>query len=184
MPKPKKAPKALITTEATSYLDGLFHEFHKQTHQYHELTKQLLSLEGRIELAEKTLCLTRDHLAMAIERSDSAGPKDWDEVFKSVRFVGIRLADACQTLLQKHGRLTPQAILSGLNLGMYRFRTSSPLREIHAALLRQSFVKREGQHYVWIGRREQQIPLRLRVMKVTAGMGKEETQGSVAQKVK
>ncbi len=164
MPKPKKPPKDLITAEATSYLDGLFHEFHKQTHQYREITKELLSLEARIELAEKTLCLTRDHLEMAIGRSDSATPREWDKVLRGVRFVGVRLADACRVILQEHKKLTLEEILSGLNQGMYRFRTSSPLREIHAALLSPSFAKKEGRHYIWIGQQEQQIPLRLRVM--------------------
>ena len=165
MPKRKKQPKATITTEATSYLAGLFKEFRNQTSNYHSLTKELLSLEGRIELAEKMLCLTRDHLAMAIERSDSATPNDWDTVLKSVRFVGVRLADACQVVLQERKRLTPEGILSELNHGMYRFRTSSPLREIHAALLRQNFARREGKNYLWIGRPEHQVSLRLRVMK-------------------
>ena len=183
MPKTKKPRRELITAEATSYLEGLFQEFHEQTDRYRALTKELLSLEGRIELAEKTLCLTRDHLAMAIERTDSATPHDWGTVLEKVRFVGVRLADACQVLLQEHRRLTPEGILRGLNNGMFRFRTSSPLREIHAALLRQTFVKREGSHYIWMGQPEHQISLRLRVMKRAVGSPKEGTSNEFASKV-
>jgi hypothetical protein len=181
MPKTKKRPKSLVTTEATSYLAGLFHEFRKQTIHYHKLTEELLSLEGRIELAEKTLCLTRDHLAMAIERSDSAAPNDWGSVLKGVRFVGVMLADACQVLLQERKKLTPEEIRDELNKSMFRFRTGSPLREIHAALLRQNFAKREERYYVWIGQQEQQIPLRLRAMKRTPGVMLEVTRNPVAQ---
>jgi len=181
MPKKKKPSNVLVTTEAMSYLAGLFQEFHKQTHNYHALTTELLSLEGRIELAEMTLCLTRDHLTMAITRSDSAAPNNWDGVLKSVRFVGVRLADACQVLLQERRKLTPEEILNGLNKGMFRFRTSSPLREIHAALLRPGFAKREGDYYIWVGQPEQQMPLRLRLMKRTSGAAAEVARNPATQ---
>src|SRR5260370_4671575 len=121
--------------EATSFLRGLFDEFQQQKERYANMTAGLLSLEARIELAEKTLCLTRDHLAMSIEKTDSAVPNDWTKILNSVRFVVRRLADAGVTLLQDHGTMTPKEILTALNNGMFRFRTNSPLREIHAALL-------------------------------------------------
>jgi hypothetical protein len=165
MPKLKKPARDSITTEATAYLSGVFREFHKQSDRYNQLTAQLLSQEAQIELAEKTLCLTRDHLAMMIEKTEGAKPNDWSKVLREVRFVGVRLADACGVLLQEHKRLTPEQILGGLNDGMFRFRTNSPLREIHAALLRQSFAKKVGTSYVWVGSAEQQMPLRLRLMK-------------------
>jgi hypothetical protein len=159
-----KHNKPLSTTEATSFLRGLFQEFLAQTERYGKLTGDLLSLEARIELAEKMLCLTRDHLAMTIKNTDSALPNDWDSVLKSVRFVGIRLGDACIALLQERNRMTQEEILRGLNAGMFRFRTNSPLREIHAALLRHPSVKKEGRIWIWTGSNEQ-MPLRLRVEK-------------------
>src|SRR5260370_24934658 len=70
--KAKKPSKINYTTEATAYLGGLFGEFQQQTAKYHSITAQLLSLEAQIELAEKTLCLMRDHLAMAIEKTEGA----------------------------------------------------------------------------------------------------------------
>lgn len=168
---PKSQKKALAHTtthEATSYLQGLFQAFRQQTRHYAALTQELLSLEARIELAEKNLCLTRDHFKMTIENTDNAAPNDWDAIFKTVRFVGVRLVDACATLLQesKHQKLTPEELLSGLNFGTFRFRTNSPLREIHAALLKHPSVKRTDDAWVWTGTAEQ-IPLRLRVMKAT-----------------
>src|SRR6266566_1949448 len=89
-----------VALEATAYLRGLFQEFEQQKQRYAALTADLLSLEARIELAEKTLCLTRDHLAMAIEKTDSGVPTDWTKILNRVRFVGMRLADACVALLQ------------------------------------------------------------------------------------
>ncbi len=162
--KAKRPTKINYTTEATAYLGGLFGEFQEQTQKYHSLTAQLLSLEAQIELAEKTLCLMRDHLAMAIEKTEGAVPNDWEKVLHKVRFVGVRLADACNVLLQEKKRLTSEQLLHELNNGMYRFRTNAPLREIHAALLKQSFVEKRGSMYFWIGKPEQQMPLRMRVV--------------------
>jgi hypothetical protein len=150
--------------EATSYLRGLFQEFQQQKERYVVLTGELLSLEARIELVERTVCLTRDHLAMTINKTDSALPNDWTKVLNSVRFVGMRLADACVTVLQEQQKMTPKEILLSLNKGMFRFRTNSPLREIHAALLRQSCAQRVGNSWVWTGTADQ-IKMRFRVVK-------------------
>lgn len=172
MPKNKRAiahdkPKHTHTThESTAYLGGLFQEFCELTKKYNDLTGHLLSLEARIELAEKTLCLTRDHFAMTIARTQDAVPNDWSKVLNSVRFVGVRLADACAKSLQEHGKMTPEKLLRDLNDGMFRFRTNSPLREIHAALLRHPYVRKSGGVYTWVAPpAEKQLPMRLRVVR-------------------
>ncbi|HKV23285.1 MAG TPA: hypothetical protein VJN93_01725 [Candidatus Acidoferrum sp.] len=164
MDKPKKIARVNYSMESTSFLGGLYCELHEQVHKYQALTRELLSLEARIELAEKQLCLARDHFAMTIDKTESALPNDWQKIFQSVRFVGLRLADACQALLQEKKKLTPQQFLRGLNEGMFRFRTNSPLREIHAALLKQTWANKVGDSYVWMGNPEQQMPLRMRVL--------------------
>lgn len=167
MPKAKKNSKKHATdhctVEATSYLSGVFNEFHGQIHKYQELTRNLLSMEARVELAEKTLCLHRDHLASSILATDSALPNDWNKYLRMVKFVGVRLADASMALLREKKKMTPQQIFEGLNNGMFRFRTNSPLREIHAALLKQPFARKVGEAYVWTGTADQEIlPLRPR----------------------
>ena len=150
------------TIEADSYLQGLHKEFNDQVNKYQQLTRELLSLEARVELAEKTLCLTRDHLTMAIANTECAAPRDWNKTLRMVRFAGVRLADACISLLQEHKKLTQGELLDALNLGSFRFRTNSPLREIHAALLRHPFVKKTGQTWIWTGTDEKQAALRPR----------------------
>jgi hypothetical protein len=151
-----------ITIEASGYLRGLFTEFTQQVHRYAALTDQLVQLEARIELTEKMVVLTRDHLAMTIEQTDSAAPHDWNATLKRVQFVGCRLVDACLTLLREHKKLAPSEILLKLNLGMFRFRSNAPLREIHAALLRQPSVKRTDDAWVWVG---EQTTMPLHVVK-------------------
>lgn len=138
-----------FTSEASAYLSGLFEELKQQSAKYQSLTNALLALEARVELAEKTVSLTRDHLMSEIAHSDSSTPRDWVSTLNNFRFVGVRLVDACMTVLEEGKRMTPQEILVALNRGMFRFRTSSPLREIHAALLKQGFAKKEDAVWVW-----------------------------------
>jgi hypothetical protein len=154
--------KIEATTEATHYLKGLFQEFVAQVHRYHTLTGELASLEARVELAEKTMCLTRDHLALSVQNTDSAMPHDWNKVVKSVRFVGCRLVDACLDVLKDRRKLKPEELRDELNHGMFRFRTHSPLREIHAALMRQPSVQRIDDAWVWVG---EQTTMPLHVVK-------------------
>jgi hypothetical protein len=154
------------TAESTAYLRGLFTEFLEQKRKYSELTERLLSLEARIELSEKTLCLTRDHFSMTVAKTQDALPNDWNKVLRSVRYVGVRLADACAESLREHGKMTPEQLLRDLNDAMFRFRTNSPLREIHAALLRHPHVKKCSGAYVWIAPPDaKQVPMRLRAIK-------------------
>jgi hypothetical protein len=161
-----KTERRTATYESTSWLNGLFQEFAEQTKRYNALTGQLLAMEARIGVTEKNLCLTRDHFAMTIAETQDAVPNDWSKVLNSVRFVGVRLADACAKSLQDHGKkMAPEELLHDLNDGMFRFRTNSPLREIHAALLRHPHVKRNGGFYVWTAPpAEKQLPMRLRVV--------------------
>jgi hypothetical protein len=150
-----------ISAESSSFLNALYQELHDQASKYLLLTRALLDMEARVDLTEKTLCLTRDHLMSVIDRSDSAAPHDWSATLNKFRFVGVRLADACMALLKDNKKMTAQELFLGLNGGMFRFRTSSPLREIHAALLRQNFAKKdEDQNWVWTGTDEEESPMR------------------------
>lgn len=160
----EEVPHANRTHESTMFLNGLFEELAEQKNKYCALTGHLLALEARIELAEKTLCLTRDHFAMTVAKTQDAMPQDWNRVLSGVRYVGVRLADACSQSLQEHKKMTPEELLRDLNNGMFRFRTNSPLREIHAALLRHPHVKREKGNYTWVAPpNAEQITMRLKV---------------------
>ena len=150
-PKDQKAPKKYPTTEAVSWVSGLFSEYSEQLERYHELTANLLSLQARVEVVEKNLCVTRDHLALAIEKSEESMPETWKYALNRARYVGTRLADVCLGLLKERKRLTMTEMLNELNLGMFRFRTNTPAREIHGALLRQPYVKRTADGWLWNG---------------------------------
>ena len=159
---PKDPPRRnLPTTESTAFLSGLYQEFLEQSRRYHDMNAHLLEMTAKVELAEKQICLTRDHLLMVAQRTEGAIPQDWNKTLQSVRFVGVRLADACVALLRERRKLKHQELLDALNLGMYRFRTNTPFREIHGALLRQRQVKRTDEGWEWIGPDKNQMPLRL-----------------------
>ena len=135
--------------EATYFLAGLMGEFTRQCAHYKQLTGQMAALGARLDLAEKTVSLTRDHLKAMIEQTDTVTPTDWDTVFQTVRFVGLRLVDACVALLKEHKRMSSKDLVQALNHGMFRFRTNAPLRETHAALLRHPSIRKEGDDWIW-----------------------------------
>lgn len=158
LPKPRdpKIEATHVTTEVNGYLVGLYGEFAMQVNYYNEVTGALAQAEARVDLAEKHLRTTRDHMEMVLSRcKDQTIPPDWSRTFQAVRFVGMRLADACNILLRENRQMTPHELLNQLNLGTFRFRTSTPLREIHAALLRQPFVERKDNTWVWTGTGDQ-----------------------------
>lgn len=157
-------PAGTNTAEANAHISGVYFEFSESIKRYNHLMAESLNLNARLQIAEKMLCLVRDQLQLTVVQAGCAAtPLDWEPAFAEVRFVGVRLTDACMTLLQERGKLSPENLLQGLNGGMFRFRTRSPLREIHAALIQQrSRVKKIGNEYVWAGGGEQ-ISMRLRM---------------------
>lgn len=151
----------IMTLEPWAYLSGVFQEFEGQRKHNFELIRGLMTLRGKVELSEKNLSTTRDHLAMLIDKAEVPIPKEWKQALASVRFVGWRLADACVVLLQEKRELTFEPLLDLLNSGNYRFRTTSPLREIHAAVLRHPHIQREGNLWKWTGPEKGQKQLQL-----------------------
>lgn len=143
--------KKYVTLEPWAYLQGVYDEFTGQRERHSGLIAHLMEVQAKVELSEKNLTTTRDHLAALLENAEVPTPKEWTEALAGVRFVGSRLADACVAVLREHRRLTFEQLLGKLNFGGYRFRTTSPLREIHAAVLRHPHIKRDGELWTWAG---------------------------------
>jgi hypothetical protein len=161
MAKPKRRTS---TNESISFVRGLYREYEEQLARYVDQIAHLFEIEARVEVIEKNLCVTRDHLATVIKNCDEAIPPEWCKKLRIARFVGMRLADACASLLRARRKMAPDEMLDALNAGMFRFRTNAPAREIHAALLRQQNVKRIADGWIWIGTDEVQTALPLRVL--------------------
>ena len=139
----------MSTMESVAYVKGVYHAFHKQVSVYHQLTDRLLRLEGEIVLTEKQVQLARDHLRMVIGKTPGVVPPDWDTTLGSVRFVGLRLADACLQILRDHSPITTEELIQALDHGMYRWRSHSPARELNAAMLKQKSVKRQENTWIY-----------------------------------
>ena len=114
--------------EEVAYVQGVYKAFRKQVNEYAVLIEQLLELQGKVVLAEKQVKVARDHLCMVIERTGGVAPKDWDTTLASVRFVNMRLAEACLALLEENRVMTTKQLIRALDHGMYRWRTNTPIR--------------------------------------------------------
>lgn len=137
--------------ERQEFVHGLFEELNGQLEHHLELVGELSRIQGRLEVGERALTATRDYLLAALESTaDEHVPGDWREILDQVRFVGVRLGVACADLLEEHGPLTTEELHAHLNSGQFRFRSSTPLREIHGALIRNSRARKEDErwHYV------------------------------------
>ena len=145
-------PAMVPTLEVDGYLSGIFHELSDLAKKYEVLATEDANLQARMDRTEDHLRATRDHLVIAItEAADETVPRNWSDVLKTVKFVGMRLADACVILLKEQKRMTPEKLLIDLNQGMFRFRSNTPLREIHATLLRHPSIQRVQGDWVWTG---------------------------------
>jgi hypothetical protein len=158
---PREKPRK--TLEASAYASGVYSQFREQAQRYEELLTHLLSVQAQVDLAERNLCNTRDHLRMMVAKPEVNTQAAWKDALGRFRFLGYRLADACTDLLQQKKSMTFDQLLDGLNSGQFRFRSGHPLREIHAALLRNPNISREGDVWTWTGppSGEQQTKLKL-----------------------
>lgn len=145
----KKA--SAMSLERKAFVDGLFHELDTQLHHHIELVGRYSRLGAQVMISERTVHMTRDHLNWVLTRSEDAVPLDWKEVLAKVRFIGMRLGDACMHLLEEYRTLTSDEMREKLDKGQFRFRSGSPLREINAALLRQPKVKKEEDRWILKG---------------------------------
>ncbi len=137
------------TLERRAFVEGLFHELDEQLRRYSGLIDKLFQLEARVQVNERTLKATRDHLLAALNDVGEEVPDNWESVLCRVRFLGMRLADACVEILKERGSVTMEELREELDNGMFRFNTPTPMREINAALLRQQHVRREGDRWVY-----------------------------------
>ena len=138
-----------LTNERVGFVEGLLDELNTQTERYVDLVNQLAKLQARLEVTERNLEATRDHIYAILSDTDEDVPSDWKEALKMVRFVGVRLGDACIALLKEHRVLNADQLRKLLDNGQFRFRTGYPLREINAALLRHPHVERDEDTWVY-----------------------------------
>lgn len=174
----------LNTAEVNASITGIHAMFIESVKRYGLLIGESARVQAQVEMAEKMVCLVRDQLELTITGAGCAQmPLDWGPALREVRYVGVRLTDACMTLVQEHGKLTAEELLKHLNNGMFRFRTSSPFREIHAALIKQRRVTKFGDTYVWSGGGEAiQMRPRLETQTTTVAVVEKEATGTEGKK--
>ena len=143
-----------LTNERVAFVEGLFSELEDQTQRYLELVAEEQKLQAKVAVTEGNLQSTRDFIRSQLQDTDEDVPANWEGPLQKVRFVGSRIGDACVQVLREaaeteKSELTSQEILHRLNSGQFRFRTGYPLREIHAALIRNSRVDRVDELWKW-----------------------------------
>lgn len=138
------------SAERVGFVGGLFNALQDLLHTHTHIVLELGEIQGRFDISERNLRATRDHLLATVESSGEHVPKDWRKVIDQVRFLGARLGDAAiEVLKNEDDPCTLSEIHDVLNNGGFHFRTGTPLREIHAALIRQPGAKRDPETDTW-----------------------------------
>lgn len=133
----------LPSAERIAFVDGLLRELAVLSGEHLERVQEMADLQARLDIGERNLIATRDYVNTVLSNTKEDVPNDWRELIASLEFLGMRLGDAALEVLRRSKHpLTPEEIESDLNDGQFRFRTGSPRREIHGALLRQPLVRR------------------------------------------
>lgn len=152
-----KLARRLISAERIGFVDGLLGELRELAHEHVARVQELAELEARIEIGERNLIATRDYINSVLSSSDEALPEGWLELIRSLEFLGMRLGDAAVEVLRRNSdAMSAGEIEAALNNGQFRFRTGSPRREIHAALLRQPKVDRVGDKWLYVSDEEKE----------------------------
>ncbi len=134
---------------------------------YEELERDRLNLEAaqaRYDFTKRQVMLARDRYRsewdfptslfdfpdhIEIDRQE-AGHFVW--VMNRIRFMGLPIGQACRIALGELKLSTTEALVSTLEDGGFSFSTTSPSREIHAALMKQPWVKRSpGGEWEYVG---------------------------------
>ena len=104
-------------------------------------------LERRIARGERRLAAAGEHLLAVLEADGIDAPAGWRDALLRARMAGASAGKACAIMLQEHGPLTTAGLKTMLERAGFRFRGATPLREIHAALIRNSRVRRDGDRW-------------------------------------
>lgn len=132
-----------------AFLGGMAAELSRMSRRYAEDAAAQSRLEARIAAGERRIAAARRHLEIALEGwPPGAVPAAWSELAASARFAGAAAGDACVLLLRERGPLATEELRTLLAAAGFRFRTRTPGREIHAALLRKRGVGRSGGRWI------------------------------------
>ena len=131
------------TYERTSFIRGLITEFEQQTKRYVDAVGKLQEAQAHVALAERMVVATRDAVREFMEDTgDEIVPPNWEDILDTVRFVRVRITDACVELLRDRGPRDTNELVTLLNSGQFRFNTPTPRREVHASLINQKRARR------------------------------------------
>ena len=107
-------------------------------------------LERGVAQGERRLAAAGKHLLSALEAEGIDAPAGWRDALLRARMAGASAGEACAILLEEHGPATTAGLKTMLERSGFRFRSATPLREIHAALIRNARVRRDGA--LWVRR--------------------------------
>ena len=131
-------------------IGGMFAELRERAERHAAAAAEAERLERVVAHGERRLAAAGEHLLAVLEAEGMEAPAGWRDALLRARMAGASAGEACAILLEEHGPATAAGLKTMLERAGFRFRGAAPLREIHAALIRNSRVRRDGG--LWVRR--------------------------------
>ena len=113
----------------------------------------LAKAKNEYEFVERRLILAKDRLWLEFQdpKAPFEGPlpRDLDETTNSVQYLGMPLKAACKWVLGAWMAATAEEIADRLEEGGFQFKGHVPEREVHAALLKQPWARKNQSTGMW-----------------------------------
>jgi hypothetical protein len=110
--------------------------------------------KSEYDFAERRLVLANEryrveHLAHPDPLSEGVIPLELSHVLETVQYLGFSLKAACRWVLEGFGAASAEEIADRLEEGGFQFKSDVPVREVHAALLKQPWAKKNQETGMW-----------------------------------
>jgi hypothetical protein len=110
--------------------------------------------QADLEYAEKKLLLAKRELDMEVQKYGLAWQQAFDDEetirqLGSVAYVGDSINRAAQKALAGRGKASLIDLVGYMRAGGFIFATDAPARELHAALMKQPWARKDTKRDVW-----------------------------------
>jgi hypothetical protein len=115
---------------------------------------ELERARSQYEFAERRLVLAKERFYLELRahpepQSEGLLPRDLDEVISSVQYMGDSIKSACKWVLGAWMAASSEEIADRLEEGGFQFKSDVPVREVHAALMKQPWAKKNQATGMW-----------------------------------
>jgi hypothetical protein len=114
--------------------------------------------KAEYDYAEQRLILARKELRLELDRADDpyyemvagfADPEGVRDAIRAVEYVGVPIGSAARSSLSRLKKATTRRLVSHMRERGFQFQTEAPARELHGAIVKQVWAKKDKKADTW-----------------------------------